>query len=210
MKALEHLKTINRHRALVRKGCFAVGLYWQGLTHDLSKYSPEEFLTGVKYYQGYRSPNVAEREDKGYSSAWLHHKGRNKHHFEYWIDYADCDTVMVPGRMPIRYIVEMFMDRLAASKVYKGKDYTDSSALEYYRKGDISPLLHPRTKKILERLLKMNARYGEEYTFAYIRRCLLRKGKSCCCGGGGCCCGRHCGDDDASRKKETACECGSK
>ena len=50
MKLKEHLKTINAHRKLVREGCFKVGLYWQGLTHDLSKYSPSEFIVGAKYY----------------------------------------------------------------------------------------------------------------------------------------------------------------
>ena len=56
--------------------------------HDLSKYSREEFWTGVRYYQGNRSPNAAERETVGFSKAWLHHKGRNKHHYEYWIDVS--------------------------------------------------------------------------------------------------------------------------
>ena len=64
------------------KECFKIGLYKQGLTHDLSKYSPTEFLVGYKYYQGNRSPNNAEREETGVSKAWLHHKGRNRHHFE--------------------------------------------------------------------------------------------------------------------------------
>ena len=88
MKAIEHLRTINHHKLLVMKGCFKVGLYRQGLMHDLSKYTPSEFLVGCKYYQGNRSPNNAEREATGVSSAWLHHKGRNKHHYEYWIDYS--------------------------------------------------------------------------------------------------------------------------
>ena len=83
-----HFHTITEHKIMVARHCFKVGMYWQGLTHDLSKYSPSEFWQGVKYYQGYRSPNNAEREDKGYSAAWLHHKGRNKHHYEYWIDYS--------------------------------------------------------------------------------------------------------------------------
>lgn len=178
MNAWKHFKTITTHRMIVRKECFAVGLYWQGLTHDLSKYSPTEFLMGARYYQGYRSPNNAEREDKGYSEAWLHHKGRNRHHFEYWLDYpAESDSKVkvkiLACKMPVKYVVEMFMDRLAASKVYKGDEYTDASPLEYYRKGDISALLHPRTKKILELLLKMNAKYGEEYTFDFIRKKLL-------------------------------------
>ena len=81
-----HLKTVHRHRALVRKYCFRLGLYWQGLTHDLSKYSPTEFWAGVKYFQGDHSPNDAQRKAYGYSASWMHHKGRNRHHFEYWTD----------------------------------------------------------------------------------------------------------------------------
>lgn len=88
MKALQHFKTITYHKYLVMKGCFAVGLYRQGICHDLSKYSWTEFRVGAKYYQGNRSPNNAEREDIGYSSAWLHHKGRNRHHYEYWVAAA--------------------------------------------------------------------------------------------------------------------------
>ena len=108
MKWLAHLKTVNEHRRLVRQGCFRLGLYFQGLIHDLSKYSPSEFLVGAKYYQGYRSPNNAEREAKGYSAAWLHHKGRNKHHYEYWIDYSATEGEgMVPARMPARYLAAM-------------------------------------------------------------------------------------------------------
>ena len=90
-KWMRHLHTINHHKWLVMKHCFALGLYRQGLWHDLSKYSPAEFIPGVKYYTGKSSPHNGERADLGYSGAWLHHKGRNKHHMEYWIDYA-------PGR----------------------------------------------------------------------------------------------------------------
>ena len=80
MKAWQHFKTITTHKIWVMRYCFKIGLYWQGLTHDLSKYSPTEFLVGMKYYQGDRSPNNAEREDTGMSKSWMHHKGRNKHH----------------------------------------------------------------------------------------------------------------------------------
>ena len=88
MHFIGHFKTITRHKILVAKGCFKLGLYYQGIMHDMSKYSPTEFLVGVKYYQGTASPNNAERMEKGISMSWLHHKGRNKHHFEYWIDYS--------------------------------------------------------------------------------------------------------------------------
>ena len=83
MKAIKHFQTITKHKILVMQECFRVGLYRQGLLHDLSKYGWTEFRVGCRYYQGTRSPNNAEREDKGYSSAWLHHKGRNKHHYEF-------------------------------------------------------------------------------------------------------------------------------
>mgnify|MGYP003304157542 CR=1 FL=1 len=71
------------------KACFRLGLYKQGLLHDLSKYSPVEFLVGVKYYQGDSSPIDAAKKDKGYSMAWFHHRGRNLHHHVMWIDNFD-------------------------------------------------------------------------------------------------------------------------
>ena len=178
MRAWAHFKTITHHRKLVREGCFRVGLYCQGLTHDLSKYFPSEFLVGAKYYQGTRSPNNAEREDIGYSSAWLHHKGRNKHHYEYWIDYslyAPEPGGMLPCPMPDKYIAEMIMDRIAACKTYQGGAYTDKSPLEYYLKGRDPAPLHPYTRKNLEFFLQMLAEKGEEETFVYIKNVYLKK-----------------------------------
>ncbi|MCR5100099.1 MAG: DUF5662 family protein, partial [Butyrivibrio sp.] len=112
-----HFCTITHHRHLVRKNCFKMGLYYQGLTHDLSKYSFEEFWTGVRFYQGNRSPNAAERDMNGFSSAWLHHKGRNKHHYEYWMDFtknSPYEGGLSPCKMPDKYIAEMIADRVAA------------------------------------------------------------------------------------------------
>ncbi len=175
MKALEHFHTITKHKIIVMKECFRVGLYRQGLLHDLSKYSPSEFLIGCRYYQGDRSPNNAEREDKGYSSAWLHHKGRNKHHYEYWIDYSlDGKHVLAGMKMPVRYVIEMFLDRIAASKVYKGAKYKDSDPLDYYMSGKAGELMHPETRALLEKLLHMLAEQGEEKTYQYIRKSILR------------------------------------
>lgn len=177
MKIWKHFKTITYHKYLVMQGCFKVGLYWQGIFHDMSKYSPSEFWVGAKYYQGNRSPNNAEREAIGYSSSWLHHKGRNKHHYEYWIDYSTKDIAggMAPAPMPAKYVVEMLMDRIAACKVYNGKDYTSTSPWEYYKSGREKAPLHPKTKRLLEKLLLMLAEYGEDKTFAYIRRKVLRR-----------------------------------
>ena len=177
MKVFEHLRTINHHKWLVMKQCFQVGLFRQGLLHDMSKYSPTEFLVGCRYYQGNRSPNNAEREATGYSKAWLHHKGRNKHHYEYWIDYsADPQEGIVGQKMPVKYVIEMFMDRIAASKTYRGKAYTDRDPLEYYERGaaKLGKMIHPETAALLHFLLKMLAEKGEQETFRYIRRNILK------------------------------------
>ncbi len=171
-----HFKTITHHKMLVMKYCFRAGLYKQGILHDLSKYTPSEFFAGVKYYQGYRSPNNAQREAEGCSTAWLHHKGRNKHHFEYWIDYpgGDENAVKLAGMpMPKKYVVEMFCDRVAAGRNYKKENYTDSCPLEYYLKGRGHYVMHPDAEKLLYRLLLMLAKHGEEYTFRYIRKKVL-------------------------------------
>ncbi len=175
-KWLLHLKTINHHRALVRKHCFQVGLYRQGLTHDLSKYTPVEFLVGARYFQGDRSPNDAERRDRGYSSAWLHHKGRNKHHLEYWIDYTpDGDHHMDGMKMPVRYVVEMFCDRMAASKTYRKEAYTDSDPYDYYQNSKDHYLLHPETAALLEKMLLKLREEGEEVAFRYVREHVLTR-----------------------------------
>lgn len=170
MKWLEHLKTINNHKKLVMEHCFKVGLYKQGILHDLSKYSWTEFSVGAKYYQGNRSPNDAEREDKGYTTSWLHHKGRNKHHLEYWIDYSlDKSKCLVGMPMPTEYIVEMFCDRIAACKTYNKDTYNERQPLEYYLRGRAKTLLHPESAKTLELYLNMLAKKGEDYTFRYIK-----------------------------------------
>ncbi len=174
-KAWKHLKTINHHKMLVMGLCFKLGLYRQGVLHDLSKYHPTEFMTGAKYFQGDRSPNNAEREDRGYTAAWLHHKGRNLHHMEYWIDYGlDEHHQMTGMKMPTCYVVEMFADRIAACKNYQGEAYTKRSPLIYYEKGKGHYLMHEETERLLEFMLRMLACYGEEKTFYYIRKHILK------------------------------------
>ena len=175
MKIVQHFKTITYHKWLVMKGCFSIGLYWQGICHDLSKYGPAEFLVGIAYYQGNRSPNNAEREDRGYSSSWLHHKGRNKHHYEYWIDYSakEIEGGMKPAPMPVKYILEMMMDRIAASKVYAKENYTQHNPLAYYKSGKENAPLHKKTKKTLELLLLILDQYGEEELVYFIKKRII-------------------------------------
>lgn len=174
---IKHFKTITKHRHVVIKHCFKAGILWQGLRHDLSKYSPTEFMPGAKYYVGFRSPNEGEREENGHSLAWIHHKGRNKHHFEYWTDYNTKSNVVEPVKMPMKYVAEMFCDRVAAGKIYNGDKYTDQSPLEYFLRAKGRRVIHPETSDLLESLLTELAEKGEDYTFKHIRE-LLKEDKN--------------------------------
>lgn len=170
VNAYKHFVTITRHRHKVIQHCFKAGIFWQGCLHDLSKYKPSEFIVGAKYYQGTRSPNEAEREDKGYSVAWMHHKGRNKHHFEYWTDYNIQTKTIQPVKMPMNYVIEMFCDRVASSKIYMGDKYTNKCPLDYFLMTKSNRQIHKETSDELEFLLKMLYKYGEEKTFNYIKK----------------------------------------
>lgn len=173
MHPWKHFKTITHHRMLVMGYCFQVGLIRQGLTHDLSKYSPTEFWAGAKYYQGTRSPNAAEREANGYSCAWMHHKGRNRHHYEYWTDLDLRTGQYAPVPMPRRYLAEMVMDRIAACRTYLGSAYSDGAPLNYLNQAHETPLLHPQTRRELTLLLTMLREQGQAETFRFIRSTVL-------------------------------------
>ena len=174
-KFFGHLHTITRHRHLVMSHCFRCGIPWRGLLHDLSKYSPAEFIPGVRFYLGDRSPTTGERQAYGYSKAWMHHKGRNKHHFEYWTDFSLEALKTVPVKMPLVYVIEMFCDRVAACKVYQKDKYTDSSALEYYNRRISGEDMHPETAELLGTLLTILSEKGEKETFKYIRETLRKQ-----------------------------------
>lgn len=170
-----HLQTINHHKALVTKTCFKVGLYKQGILHDLSKYNPVEFIPGIIYFQGNRSPINREKELKKCSKGWLHHKGRNPHHFEYWIDYSmNPEKKLVGMKMPKKYVAEMVIDRICASKNYLKDKYNNSSALEYYLNGKDMMLVDEETDFLAEYLLRMLSKKGEEYLLTYMKKVLLR------------------------------------
>ena len=179
MHPWQPFKTITRHKLLVMRYCFRIGLYKQGLLHDLSKYEPVEFLVGCKYYQGDRSPNNAEREATGISRSWLHHKGRNKHHFEYWVDYVPGDEHIINGvPMPRKYVAEMVMDRISASRNYLGDKYDHTQPLSYFLKSkERLWFIHPDTKRDLEALLRILNDHGEEVLLSYIKNVYLKKGK---------------------------------
>lgn len=139
-----HFNTVNKHRWNVFKLSIRAEIPFRGLIHDLSKYSPTEFWESAKYYQGgKRSPIPAARDDKGYSIAWLHHKGRNKHHFEYWYD---AKQIQIPV-LPRKYAKELICDMLAAGITYAGKEWTKEFELNYWNKVEETTLANEKMKK---------------------------------------------------------------
>lgn len=164
-----HLRTINTHRFLVMKTCFKCGMYSQGLKHDLSKYSFSEFWPSVRYFQGDRSPISKEKEINGYSECWLHHKGRNKHHWEYWIDRLGKDTKLTVIEMPFPYMLESVIDRISASKVYKKENYVDSEPYHFFVNSREYSTMNQDTAHQIEKLLEYLKDNGEEKALAYYK-----------------------------------------
>ena len=148
-KIFGHLHTVNKHRFKVFCLCCRVGIPWRGLVHDLSKYSPSEFFEGIKYYQGKRSPIEKCREINGYSNAWIHHKGRNKHHYEYWYDYY---SPVVTPIMPFKYFLELVCDSIAAGQTYQGKNWNQHYELKYWEFVREKAIIHPKMRKLLDRV----------------------------------------------------------
>ncbi len=146
-KAIKHFNLITKHRWIVFKLCVKAGIPFRGLLHDLSKYSPTEFIESVKFYVGDHSPITEAKKVNGYSKAWLHHKGRNKHHYEYWYDGKAIDKTPV---IPYKYAVEMVCDTLAAGKTYLGKKWTNSSQLEYWTRTKDLEFINKKTADFLE------------------------------------------------------------
>ena len=170
-----HFSVVTRHRHKVIAHCAKAGIFWQGLRHDLSKYSPTEFLQGVRYFDGTHSPTEDERRTLGYSLAWMHHKGRNPHHWEYWTDYSMEEGRYVAMPMPRNYVAEMLCDRIAASKIYKGSAYTDECPLDYLLHSKVRDSMHPETHALLLRFLTQLRDEGEDAMFASLRAWVREK-----------------------------------
>lgn len=118
-KTLGHFKTICIHKWWVFHYCCKLGIPWRGLVHDNSKFSPVEFWESVRYWDGKSSPIPKCKADIGYSKGWLHHKGRNTHHYEYWIDQLDLGGE--PIQIPWKDLLELVADYLGAGRAYSGK-----------------------------------------------------------------------------------------
>ena len=132
-KYFKHFMTVMKHKWIVFVECCACGIPMQGLVHDMSKFGFTEFVASARHFQGDKSPIEAEKAKKGYSKAWLHHKGHNKHHWEYWTDF-DKDGNVTTVEIPIKYVIEMVCDWIGAGKVYSKQKWTQKEPLEYFNK----------------------------------------------------------------------------
>lgn len=159
--AVKHFKLITHHKWVVFKLCCKIGEPWRGFWHDISKYSPTEFMESIKYYVGTHSPITEAKKDKGYSQAWLHHKGRNKHHPEYWMDYLAPDQTPI---IPYKYAAEMICDKLAAGIIYEGKNWTKEYELEYWKREREKIKMNEKTKKFITYILEQVAENGIDKT----------------------------------------------
>lgn len=154
MYILKHLKTILIHKWFVFKECVSCGLIWRGMIHDFSKFSLTEFISSAKHFQGNRSPIEAEKEAIGYSSAWLHHKGHNKHHWEYWTDFDDKGNI-IANKIPYKYVVEMICDWISAGIAYNKEKWTESEVLNYYNKVRPGRHFNEKTEELILKFLNI-------------------------------------------------------
>lgn len=157
----KHIKLVMHHKWVVFKLCCKVGIPWRGFMHDWSKFSPIEFWESVKYYDGHKSPITVCKEKNGYSNAWLHHKGRNKHHFQYWVDLALPQQAII---MPYEYAVEMVCDQLAAGIIYGGDKWTKEYQLNYYMNRESKNIIHPQIDKYLKEIFTQVSQNGIDAT----------------------------------------------
>ena len=158
--AFLHTALILRHKHRVLINTAKCGLFFRGLVHDLSKFSPTEFFESIKYYQGNRSPIGVARRETGRSLAWLHHKGRNKHHIEYWFD-PECKGDL--PLMPYKYAVECVCDKLAATRVYAGKNYDDTLPLAHWEKNGCKTPGNPKTMRFMQKVFTDVKDNGEKF-----------------------------------------------
>ena len=165
VNAFKHFKKICVHKHWVFYYCCKAGIPFQGIVHDLSKFSPTEFFESVKYYQGSSSPIPACKEANGYSLAWQHHKGHNPHHYEYWID--NVDNGGTPIKIPYKYVLEMIADYLAAGKTYQGKNFSFKSEYEWWKSQRQLRNMHEDTKMFLDIVFGYLMMYGFDDDLIY-------------------------------------------
>lgn len=155
----KYLWYVLRHKYYVMTECFKEGLYWQGITHDLSKFLPSEFIPYAQHFHGPGKNITAGRSKTGYykptdtgdpqfDEAWFLHQKRNAHHWQHWC-CPEAGEEAVPFPMPIKYLREMICDWKGAGRAQGNQ----TSTKEWYLANCRKMVLHPETRGRLEQLL---------------------------------------------------------
>ena len=156
-----HTDTILTHINIVKDLCYQMGIPELGQSHDVSKFSPDEFEI-YTYANGKKSPHDIARDKLGVSPSWIHHKARNPHHWEYWTDFNSATpnedgtfTIICKCvKMPYERIIEMFCDFVAAGKVYTKDAWTVNTPLDYWTNNcEGQRAMHKDSEKLIKLLL---------------------------------------------------------
>jgi hypothetical protein len=134
---------ILEHKVNVLVECWKEGLYIQGITHDLSKLTPKEFLPYAKKF--FLDRKIDSIDEMKWKFAWLHHQHKNKHHWEHWVVDPN-QKLALP--MPRKYLIEMVCDWRSFSRRWGRK--VKLSNLNITEK----MILHPDTRETLEKIIK--------------------------------------------------------
>ena len=123
------------HKKNVFKTCWSKGLYLQAFTHDLSKFSPIEFVNYAKEFH-------KDEAETNFHKAWQHHIKKNKHHWQHWLD-GDGQ----PQDIPDKYLKEMVADWEAMA--IKFGDSAQGWYLLHYKEFNLTRNTRLRLEKIL-------------------------------------------------------------
>lgn len=157
-KHLRYLSYVVRHKWYVGIECFKHGLFWRGLTHDLSKFRPSEWFAYANHFYG---RETTKKDGVGYSKgddagdapfdyAWLLHQKRQDHHHQWWLVLGD-DGTLKAVQMSKHAGIEMLCDWIGASKAqgFDGK----GDLRNWYEKNKGNMRLHECTRSFVEVIL---------------------------------------------------------
>lgn len=166
----QYFKQIMLHKKYVFEECAKCGIIWQGIVHDLSKFSRQEFTRSARRYFGKQTQEVKDE----YIEAWMHHKGCNPHHWEYWIDYRK-DGGIITYKIPYNYVVEMVCDWIGAGKAYEKEEWNQSEPLEYYNKVRRGRHFNMDTEELICKFLNCIKNYGLDEFHKLTKNSILKE-----------------------------------
>ena len=121
-----------------------------GITHDLSKFLPSEFIPYARFFNETNRTKDYKQSDEdniNFQLGWLRHQKRNKHHWNYWVSVTRKDEI-IPVPMPMKYVKQMVADWDGMSRKFGG------TTQEYWNKNKDNMILHPKTIEYVEIVLR--------------------------------------------------------